>query len=589
MATTTTTTTTTPAEPDDDLHLIAAEQRCELMAAQVLESDLDLAFRLQIQEAITASLSLQPSSASASAPPPQLITNDDEDKVFNFSSLQTEELEKFERECRDRIITEAEMKKAKNDLFRRIHDYKVASEIELMPEDEWEEFGENFERPFGEGSSKGGANAAASETFRVYFKGLVSEERVSGSNVSLAGIGVAICDSRDELIFELRKPLIGNGKNRQAAEAKALIEGLNSAIALDLKRIVFFCDCYPLYQFVIGRWPPKQRKIATLVSQVTLLQKKFVYSAPSLVARNDMKFAFKLAREAIVSQVNRPSESSSAKNMHETCVICLEDVDVGQMFAVDGCLHRYCFSCMKQHVEVKLLHGMLPKCPHEGCNSELKIESCRKFLTRKLIEIMNQRIKEASIPATEKIYCPYPKCSALMSKSEVLEYSQLTLLVQQSGVRKCTKCQGLFCINCKVPWHTKKSCLDYKRENPFPPVEDAKLKTLADRNLWRQCVKCNHMIELAAGCYHMTCSDLFTFSVFMEFGSCVDSQKCGFEFCYTCGAEWKNKAATCSCPLWDEDNILYDDEDEDEDDEDEDDDEEEDYDDYYDTESDDYY
>ncbi|KAI8015180.1 putative E3 ubiquitin-protein ligase rbrA [Camellia lanceoleosa] len=573
MATTTTTTTTTPTEPDDDLHVIAAEQRCELMAAQVLESDLDLAFQLQIQEAITASLSLQPSSASASAstsaPPPQLITNDDEDKVFNFSSLQTEELEKFERECRDRIITEAEMKKAKIDLFRRIHDYKVASEIELMPDDEWEEFGENFERPFGEGSSKEGANVAASETFRVYFKGLVSEERVSGSNVSLAGIGVAICDSRDELIFELRKPLIGNGKNRQAAEAKALIEGLNSAIALDLKRIVFFCDCYPLYQFVIGRWPPKQRKIATLVSQVTLLRKKFVYSAPSLVARNDMKFAFKLAREAIVSQVNRSSESSSAKNMHETCVICLEDVDVGQMFAVAGCLHRYCFSCMKQHVEVKLLHGMLPKCPHEGCNSELKIESCRKFLTRKLIEIMNQRIKEASIPATEKIYCPYPKCSALMSKSEVLEYSKLTLLgVQQSGVRKCTKCQGLFCINCKVPWHAKKSCLDYKRENPFPPVEDAKLKTLADRNLWRQCVKCNHMIELAAGCYHMTC-------------------RCGFEFCYTCGAEWKNKAATCSCPLWDEDNILYDDEDEDDDDED--DDEEEDYDDYYDTESDDYY
>ena len=35
--------------------------------------------------------------------------------------------------------------------------------------------------------------------------------------------------------------------------------------------------------------------------------------------------------------------------------------------------------------------------------------------------------------------------------------------------------------------------------------------------------------------------------------------RCGYEFCYTCGAEWKNKKATCSCPLWEEQNILNDD------------------------------
>jgi len=32
--------------------------------------------------------------------------------------------------------------------------------------------------------------------------------------------------------------------------------------------------------------------------------------------------------------------------------------------------------------------------------------------------------------------------------------------------------------------------------------------------------------------------------------------RCGFEFCYTCGKEWKEKKATCSCPLWDEHNII---------------------------------
>lgn len=34
--------------------------------------------------------------------------------------------------------------------------------------------------------------------------------------------------------------------------------------------------------------------------------------------------------------------------------------------------------------------------------------------------------------------------------------------------------------------------------------------------------------------------------------------RCGHEFCYRCGAEWKNKKATCSCPIWDERNIEYD-------------------------------
>ncbi|XP_057480771.1 E3 ubiquitin-protein ligase RSL1-like [Actinidia eriantha] len=558
--------TNASAAPDDDLQAIAAAQRRELAAAQAFESDLDLAFRLQMEEAITASLSLHPAPSSSSTPPPPIPQNED---AFNFSTFQAAELEKLEQYCADRRLSESEARRIRDDLHRRVHDRDVAHEIHGMSEDEWEECGDDFERPFGEGSSNRGSN----EIFRVYFKGLVSEARVGNSKGALAGIGVAICDSRDELIFQLKKPLLGIGNSRRVAEAKSLIEGLNAAIALDLKRVVFYCDYFPIHQLVTGRWPAKQRKIATLINQVTLLRKKFLYSATSFVSRNDIKFAFKLAREAIVSQIERAPESISAKNIYENCVICVEDRDVSQMFSVDGCLHRYCFSCMKQHVEVKLLHGMVPKCPHEGCNSELEIDSCRKFLTPKLVAIMDQRMKEASIPVTEKVYCPYPKCSALMSKVEVLEHSKkIFVSVEPSGIRKCTKCGGLFCINCKVPWHKKMSCLGYKRENPTPLAEDAKLKTLADRNLWRQCVKCNHMIELAAGCYHMTC-------------------RCGYEFCYTCGAEWKNKKATCTCPLWDEDYIL-DDEDEDEDeDDDEDDDDDEDVDDYdeFDSDEDDYY
>ena len=32
--------------------------------------------------------------------------------------------------------------------------------------------------------------------------------------------------------------------------------------------------------------------------------------------------------------------------------------------------------------------------------------------------------------------------------------------------------------------------------------------------------------------------------------------RCGYEFCYTCGTEWKNKKQQCQCKLWDERNIV---------------------------------
>ncbi|KAK4765294.1 hypothetical protein SAY86_026384 [Trapa natans] len=513
------------------------------MAALNLESDFDLAYRLQLEEAISASRVVSSTASSSSSthfnPHLPAIDPQNSDSV-SFPMFHSDELSAFEQEIMDQTLIESEKRRATEDLSRRLHDQKVAREILIIPDDEWEEYGEEFGRPYGEGSSSSNFDTV----FRMYFKGLVTEECVMGEKSVLSGIGVAICDPRNNLIFEVRKPLFGNGRSRQAAEAKALLEGLNAALALDLKRISFFCDYYPLYQFVLGRWPPKQRKIAELINQVAVLRRKFTYCNPVLVARNDVKFAFKLARDAIMSQIARPAsplKHGADNNQKEKCVICLEDVYSAQMFSVDHCLHRYCLSCMKQHIEVKLLHGMVPKCPHEGCKYDLTVSSCSKFLTPKLIEMMTQRIKEASIPASEKIYCPYPKCSALMSKKQVSDYAKDIFVGDlRSGARKCLKCHGIFCVECNVPWHKNMTCQEYKKKHPLPPSDVLGLKQLAEKNLWRQCIKCNHMIELSEGCYHMTC-------------------RCGYEFCYNCGAQWKDKAATCECPLWEEENIWLED------------------------------
>lgn len=248
--------------------------------------------------------------------------------------------------------------------------------------------------------------------------------------------------------------------------------------------------------------------MATVVNEVSLLQGKFTYCNPSLVTRNDIKFAFRLAREAIVSQITWPAESENGKCLKETCTICFEDICVDQMFSVDGCLHRYCFSCMKQDLEIRLLNGngMQANCPHLGCTSEINIESCGKFLDSRVIDIISQRIKEASMPVLEKVYCPYSRCSALMSKSELLKYSEASYFdAERTGARKCMKCNLFFCINCKAPWHYNMTCYDFRKLNPVLRPDEEMLKSLASKKLWRQCVACNTMVELAEGCYHITC------------------------------------------------------------------------------------
>ncbi|XP_023640775.1 LOW QUALITY PROTEIN: ATP-dependent RNA helicase DEAH12, chloroplastic [Capsella rubella] len=315
----------------------------------------------------------------------------------------------------------------------------------------------------------------------------------------------------DHLLYEMKESFSDNQISRRGVEIMGLIRGLSESYDLGIRNVVVYCDDHWIYQSIIGRGKTK-KKIDHLVEEAQSILEKMACIDTILVARNDVKFAFRLAREAIASQ----SSSVDVKaEQGRVCGICLEETDEERMFFTDKCLHRHCYSCVKQHVEVKLLSGIEPTCLEYGCKFVLTLESCSKVLTAKLIDMWKHKMKEDSVPAAEKIYCPYPSCSMLMSKTELSSHED-----EQSNVRSCIKCCGLFCIDCKVPSHTDLSCEDYKKLHPDPLVDDLKLQSLANNNMWRQCVKCRHLIELSSGCNHMTC-------------------RCGYEFCYQCGIEWK--------------------------------------------------
>lgn len=253
---------------DLDLDLLSISQlQQQIMAAKTLESDHDLAYRIQLQEALSASLLHHQPSSSSSSPllqNPSIPTSlslkpesqpgpEPDGDISIVMKLQALELDRYQQERRDREICDAEMRRIAADIKRRAHDQSFAREIDIMGEEDWDEYGDNFERPIdaaGCSSSSAATDLPIGKPFRLYFKGLVCEEEMKGKLVSLAAIGIAVCDPHDELLLKIQKPLAGAGMSRGVVEWKALIEGLNAVVSLDIKNVDVYCDYVPLYNQV---------------------------------------------------------------------------------------------------------------------------------------------------------------------------------------------------------------------------------------------------------------------------------------------------------------------------------------------------
>ncbi|KAG6520269.1 hypothetical protein ZIOFF_017307 [Zingiber officinale] len=113
-----------------------------------------------------------------------------------------------------------------DDIRHCAHDERVARDIDKMPEDEWEEFRDHFERPIKN------VQVIEEPNFLLYFKGMVSEHLSNGRLVHLAAIAIAVCDPSGNLLLKIQKPVsIGDvGTYRKVVEMATLIKGLNFSI-----------------------------------------------------------------------------------------------------------------------------------------------------------------------------------------------------------------------------------------------------------------------------------------------------------------------------------------------------------------------
>ncbi|KAL3625260.1 hypothetical protein CASFOL_030714 [Castilleja foliolosa] len=198
------------------------------------------------------------------------------------------------------------------------------------------------------------------------------------------------------------------------------------------------------------------------------------------------------------------SISKSANNNTKLtfiCEICTDQKPKNAIFRILGCNHSYCSDCIGKYVASKLQDNIISiNCPVSGCKGFLEPHHCSSILPKQVFDRWGDALCEAVILATEKFYCPFKDCSALLvdeecGKNEAIAQSE------------CPVCNRLFCVQCKVPWHLGIVCSEFQKLNMDERSnEDIMLMNLAKSRNWMRCSKCKFYVEKSEGCLLMKCS-----------------------------------------------------------------------------------
>ncbi|KAL2654082.1 hypothetical protein R1flu_022210 [Riccia fluitans] len=566
------------------------EQLREICEAIALQSDLEMAYSMQMEEALATS------ARTANSSKDKMIMSYDVDAdieflspVDGFSSVlyfQRDELLKLEQGIRDQQQALEDAHGSLLEIQRSYHDMEFARAVAEMSDREWESRGICFEKPF-DGIEKGLECKAAYTLYTA---------RVSESPGHVA-IAWSLMDAEERVLIEQSRYL-GLKVSVYVADCTALREGLSVAVSSGVKRIHVCCNSLAVVEQIAGQLKSHAPKQAKLLEQILERKGQFeVFSAERVESHRNLH-ARNLAQEALrkrsdlrlkkaeedasssewrddeeggthddeagtsasqrqeeeeqeqdasaseqhhgeeedVSASHRKASSSGEMDKMGDCPICLESILPVDTFRVNGCSHWFCKNCLNKHVDIRVKSNQVPvKCPQE-CSNILDIDECQNILSPELLEAYAKGLTEASIPESERVFCPFPNCSSFMSRlpTSAAPSSSTTGVVEST---ECMECHRLFCAECLVPWHADISCDEYQK---FPPdarnPEDIKFQRLAKLKRWQRCKKCRHMIEHVQGCYHITC-------------------RCGYQFCYVCGEPWASGHQSSRCRFWDEENL----------------------------------
>lgn len=150
-------------------------------------------------------------------------------------------------------------------------------------------------------------------------------------------------------------------------------------------------------------------------------------------------------------------------------------------------------------------------CPYVGCQTIISYSQLSFLLNSKMLEILSRRQTEAAIPKSERLYCPFRDCSALVFKPSIPAIHQPSSSAHAPhptsfGCVECEACHRAFCLECHVAWHADMSCIEYQATlKNRRLLGDEKLLQLASKQEWQRCKECGQVVELRQGCNHIRC------------------------------------------------------------------------------------
>ena len=212
------------------------------------------------------------------------------------------------------------------------------------------------------------------------------------------------------------------------------------------------------------------------------------------------------------------------------CVVCYGDIEPGAGCQLRGCGHMCCKACLRRHIDAKSASGeSLVACVAPDCTIAISQREVRALVGTEAFAKLDRRALEQAAACDPSLHlCPTPDCTYITMWCGVGD-----------GQPKvdCPICSKQYCLVCvSTPYHDGKTCAERKAEvdvlagvgggagaAPGDADEEATRQYLEASNI-RICNRCSVPLIKESGCNKMKC-------------------RCGYRFCYLCGAE----NAQCDC------------------------------------------
>lgn len=248
---------------------------------------------------------------------------------------------------------------------------------------------------------------------------------------------------------------------------------------------------------------------STSTSDTLLLIDDFYFSAlcddEELFPISDEKYAQELQlQEALMSSAisstmkpSKPKQLQTGESSQTFCEICMDGKPTSEMLRNNSCTHSFCTDCIGKYVAISIQQNIsMVKCPDPKCSGLLEPQFCRSIIPQEVYDRWNDALCESLILASERFYCPFKDCSAM--------------LVDDGGVvvteSECPDCRRLFCAQCKVSWHAGIECREFQNLNKDERErEDIMVMELAKKKNWKRCPRCKFYVEKIDGCLHISC------------------------------------------------------------------------------------